>query len=134
MEGGLPVILEGVIAASKDRDPFVVHAKGWGTMRPVEGPSKGTPGVGEITVKGEALTGKFEVSKGKFTPLAVENGTSPILITGNDVDKAAAAKGALVVQGKLMIQKGGPLVVDAKEIAFKTPPAKKFDKDKKKKE
>jgi hypothetical protein len=132
-EGGLHVVLEGVIAASKDQNPFVVHAKAWGTMRVVEGQAKDAPGMGEITVKGQALAGKFEVSKGNFTPLAVENGSSPILVTGKAVEQAAAAKGAIVVHGKLLIQKQGPLVVEAKEIEVKAPPSKKPGPDKKKK-
>src|SRR5882762_3086845 len=35
-KGGLRVMLTGLLAATKDREPFVAHANGWGTIRVVE--------------------------------------------------------------------------------------------------
>ena len=80
-KSGLRVFVRGRLAAAKDRDPFVAHAKAWGTMRvAAEGPT--ALGMGDVMIVGAALPGKHEFSKGKFTSLAIQNGWSPILVTG----------------------------------------------------
>jgi len=115
-KGGLRVALTGLLSASKDKEPFVAHAHAWGTMRIVEKDGdRDSPEFGEILVAGEAMTGKFEIGKGKFASLAIQNGSSPILITGN-IAKVQEAKGKLMVTGKLLISRQGPLVVEAKSI------------------
>ena len=123
-KGGLRVVMQGRLAAAKDKEPFVAHAKGWGTIRLVDSADKKAPNMGDIEIVGKALTGKYEIGKGTFTPLAIENGWSPILVTGaglkevgkpevlNFVDKK------LVVSGRLVVSKQGPLVVDAKSIGL----------------
>jgi hypothetical protein len=119
-KGGLRVVLSGLLAASKDKEPFVAHANAWGTIRVVEKGGEDSLDFGEIQVVGQAMTGKFETGKGKFTSLAIQNGSSPILVTGK-VDKIAEPKGKLVVSGKLLISKHGPLVVEAKSIGVGSP-------------
>jgi hypothetical protein len=116
-KGGLRVVLTGILAASSDKDPFVAHANAAGTIRIVakgDNPAP-SPQFGEIEVTGRALPGKYEIAKGKFTTLAIENGSSPILITGK-VDQLNDAKGKIFVAGKLIVSKKGPLVVEAKSI------------------
>lgn len=122
-KGGLRVALTGLLAASKDKDPFVAHANGWGTIRIVEKGEKDSPEFGEILVAGQATMGKFETAKGKFTSLAIQNGSSPILITGK-VDQVQEPKGKLYVTGKLLISRQGPLVVEAKSIGIEAPKGK----------
>jgi hypothetical protein len=122
-KGGLRVALSGLLAASKDKDPFVAHAHGWGTIRVVEKGDKDLPEFGEILVAGQAMTGKFETAKGKFTSLAIQNGSSPILVTGK-VEQIQEPKGKLFVTGKLLISTQGPLVVEAKWIGIGAPKGK----------
>jgi hypothetical protein len=117
-KGGLRVVLNGILAASADKDPFVAHANAAGTIRIVDKGDKAAPQFGEIQVAGRALPGKYEIGKGKFTTLAIENGSSPILITGK-ADQVNKAKGEIFVVGKLIVSKNGPLVVEAKSIGGK---------------
>jgi hypothetical protein len=114
-KGGLRVALKGILAATTDKDPFVAHANAAGTIRIVEDGDKAAPQFGEIVVVGQALTGKYEVGKGKFTALAIQNGSSPILVTGQ-VAPLPTPSGNIIVSGKLLISKQGPLVVEAKKI------------------
>jgi hypothetical protein len=116
-KGGLRVALNGILGASTDRDPFVAHANAYGTIRVVDQGDKKSPAFGEITVTGQSLPGKYEVSKGEFTSLAIENGPSPILITGKVGD--IVGKGTIIVSGKLIVSKQGPLAVEAKQISMK---------------
>jgi hypothetical protein len=119
-KGGLRVFVRGRLAASKDRDPFVAHAKAWGTMRvAAEGPT--ALGMGDVMIVGEAIPGKHAIGKGKFTSLAIQNGWSPILVAGKIVEESNAPKGMVHVVGKLTVSKQGPLVVDAKSISEKIP-------------
>ena len=113
--GGLRVVLKGILAASTDKDPFVAHANAFGAMRIVEKGDKAAPQFGEIMVAGQAMPGKYKVGKNNITGLAIQNGSSPILITGN-VEQLREAKGKIFVSGKLIVAKQGPLVVEAKQI------------------
>jgi len=123
-KGGLRVVMNGRIAASRDPDPFVAHAKAWGTMRVEKDDAKLPLGVGSIELVGQALPGRYEISKGKFASLAIQNGWSPIVLTGKGVEQAAQSKGPLSVSGKLMVSKTGPLVVDVQQIGVPKPPQK----------
>jgi hypothetical protein len=117
------VVFEGAIsAAPRDPEPFVAHANATGTLRLA---SKGTLGMGEIRIEGQALPGKYEVGKGKFASLAIENSTSPILVTGDAAAQVAPVKGMARVSGKLIVQKQGPLVVEAQSIHVNPPAPKK---------
>jgi hypothetical protein len=119
-KGGLRVFVKGRLAAAKDRDPFVAHAKAWGTMRvAADGPT--ALGMGDIMIVGEVLPGKHAIGKGQFTSLAIRNGSSPILVTGKVVEEANQPKGMVHVVGKLTVSKQGPLVVDARSISEKIP-------------
>jgi len=122
-KGGLRVVLKGMLAATTDKDPFVAHANAAGTIRVVEEGDKAAPRFGEIVVAGQALTGKYEVGKGKFTALAIQNGSSPILVTGQ-VAPLPAPSSNIIVSGKLLISKQGPLVVEAKNIGVEAPKVK----------
>jgi hypothetical protein len=123
--GGLRVYVTlGILAASPDKDPFVAHANAWGMMRvydKVKDSGTSVPTMGHIIVMGQALPGKYELSKGKFTSLAIQNGSSPILITGkvnltNGPERGQEPKGMVHVTGKLIVSKQGPLVVEANSI------------------
>jgi hypothetical protein len=117
------VVFDGMFAAAPlDREPFVTHANGTGKLRIVGKGDKAALGVGEIRVEGQALPGKFEVSKGTYTTLAIANGTSPILVTGKAIEPGAPPKAKLRVTGKLALQKQGPLVVEAHSIAVEQEP------------
>jgi hypothetical protein len=112
-KGSTRVVMEGTLAAAKDKDPFVTYATGWGTMRPAEG----APGVGVIRVEGKGLAGKYEWGKGKTAALAVENGWSPIVVVGKAAEGVVPkGAGGLLVTGKLLVQKQGPLVVEADRV------------------
>jgi len=113
--GGLRRRLKGMLAATTDKDPFVAHANAAGTIRVVEEGDKAAPRFGEIVVAGQAMPGKYEISKGKFTSLAIQNGSSPILITGK-LRQLPEPKSKILVMGTLLISKQGPLVVEAKQI------------------
>jgi hypothetical protein len=123
-KGGLPVVFHGTLAASMDKAPFVAHANGWGTMRVVEKGDKASLAMGDIQVTGKALHGKFDFGKEQFASLAVENGASPILVTGKASQEAAKIDGTITVVGTLKIQKQGPLVVEAKTVGSAPPPPK----------
>jgi hypothetical protein len=113
-KGGLVVRFEGIIAAEKDKDPFVAHANAWGTMQPHQQQAKEALGMGEIELVGRALPGKHELDKGKFTSLAIQNAWSPILVTGKAVE--ADVQGKVRVIGKLLVRRQGPLVVESSRI------------------
>jgi hypothetical protein len=112
-KGGLRVALKGILAASTDKDPFVAHAHAAGSIRIVEG-DKREPEFGEIQVSGQAMPGKYEIGKGKFASLAIQNGSSPILITGKAQKIPDLKNSKIVVSGKLIVSTKGPLVVEAK--------------------
>ncbi len=114
----VPVVLEGRLAATKEKEPFVAYANATGRLQLGHKDATGALAMGEIRVEGKALLGKYEVSKGKFASVAIENGSSPILVTG----VTGAKEGTISVDGRLLVQKQGPLVVDARTIAVK--PAK----------
>ena len=123
-KGGLRVVMHGRLAAAKDRDPFVAHAKAWGTMHVQKDDAKLPLGVGSIEIIGEAVPGKHEIGKGEFTSLAIQNGWSPILVTGKGLERAAQPKGMLSVSGKLIVSRTGPLVIDAQSVSVAKPPQK----------
>lgn len=121
-EQPVPVVMEGTIAAvPKDTETFVTYANATGKLRVV---GKGTLGMGEIRIEGQVRPGKYEISKGKYATLAIENGTSPILVTGDAVTNAVKVKGNARIKGKLTVQKQGPLVVEAQSITIDQPAQK----------
>jgi hypothetical protein len=127
-EQPIHVVMEGAIAAApKDVEPFVTYANAAGKLRAV---GKGPLGMGEIKIEGNALPGKYEISKGNFTFLAIENGTSPILVIGEGLARVSPSKGKARVSGKLIVQKQGPLVVDAQSVTIENPPPKMVPKKK----
>jgi hypothetical protein len=116
-KAGLRVIFEGRIAAPKDKEPFVAHANGTGTLRTIGQPlPKLVLGSGEVVVQGNLLPGKPADAKGLNVLLTIENGFSPILVTSKTVAKARGAEKTATVRGVLQIQKQGPLVVEAASI------------------
>ena len=128
-EQPIHVVMEGAIAAApKDVEPFVTYANAAGKLRVV---GKGPLGMGAIKIEGNALPGKYEISKGKYASLAIENGNSPILVTGDAVEQGKLTKGKARVSGKLIVQKQGPLVVDAQSVTIENPPPKMVPKKKK---
>jgi hypothetical protein len=128
-KGGLRVLMHGRLAAAKDKEPFIAHANAWGTIRILENLKK-PMGLGEIEAVGKALPGKHEIGKGKFTSLAIENGWSPILVTGaglkdiGNTEPLEFVKFDVAVSGRLIVSKQGPLVVDAKSIGLVVPAGK----------
>jgi hypothetical protein len=64
------------------------------------------------------------VGKGVTTSLAIQNGTSPILITGKGVEQLSEVKGLIFAEGQLIVSRHGPLVVDAAWVGTKKPPSK----------
>jgi hypothetical protein len=77
------------------------------------------PAPGSAWVHGVAVHGKFKVGAAEFSPLAVENGSQPIVLTGKAVkglDDPATIKGTIRASGKLRLGEQGTLVLDAEKI------------------
>jgi hypothetical protein len=79
---------------------------------------KDFPPVGAARVSGQAVPGKFKAGAGAVSPLAIANGTQPILLIGKGLEglkDLADFKGELRAEGRLRVEQGA-LVLDADRV------------------
>jgi hypothetical protein len=106
-----PMIVEGTLVLSEKQLSLS------GVVRPLDAADKPeAPPLGSVLVEGEALPGEHAVGKEQKSPLAIKNGASPIIVTGNLAKENSQAKGRLRVSGRLRVADNGALVVDADRV------------------
>ena len=73
-------------------------------------------GKGKVHVTGQATQVKHDSGSGEKPTLAIQNGSSPIVVVGKAAEQHLNAKGALRVVGVLRAGKGGQPVVEAEKV------------------
>ena len=109
------LVYEGVLIKGK-REPrglTFVFAAVCAQTRPHDDRS---PPPGSTWVEGMPLKGTYTIARGKQSPLAIYNGSTPIIVGGKLAKDFADKKGKLRMTGKLVLGDKNVMVIEADKI------------------
>jgi hypothetical protein len=107
------IVVEGSLARPQTDNPFASFVAVGEVRILTENEAGQFPAKGSARIEGKTLPGKYDLEDGSHSQLAIENGTSPIIIRGKLAEEYAKVKGTIRLSGKLYVGKKGTIVLDA---------------------